>query len=183
MKNNFIKLSIIALFFGVVSCNTTAPAKSENEVKPVNLEAEKSGAENVLKAYRDAIQNLTVENTDQLFVEDSQLFESGGSEGNYATYKEHHLGPELKYFKSFTFNDYKADIKVDLPYAFATETYVFEIVIAANKEKGREERIIRKKGVATVDLKKVDGNWKIVKYHSSSRDAKPKDAKPSDHKH
>jgi len=30
-----------------------------------------------------------------------------------------------------------------------------------------------KKGVATVDLKKVDGSWKIFKYHSSSRDVKP----------
>lgn len=176
MKNNFIKLTMITLFIGVISCNTAAPEKSESQAqseKKVDLEAERNGAEKVLTAYRDAIQNLTVENTDQLFTEDSQIFESGGSEGSYATYKDHHLGPELKYFKSFSFNDYKLDMKVDLPYAFATETYVFEIVIAANKEKGREERIITKKGVATVDLKKVDGNWKIVKYHSSSRDVKP----------
>ncbi len=169
MQNNYFKLAMIALFFGVISCNTTVPEKSEIKV---DVEAERSGAEKVLTAYRDAIQNLTVENTDQLFTEDSQIFESGGSEGNYANYKDHHLGPELKYFKSFSFNDYKVNVKVDLPYAFATETYVYEIVIAANEEKGREERIITKKGVATVDLKKVDGNWKITKYHSSSRDVK-----------
>lgn len=175
MKNNFIKLTIIGLFFTVISCNTDTAKKSVEEVqteKKVDLEAEKNGAVKVLSAYRDAIQNLTVENTDQLFTEDSQIFESGGSEGSYATYKDHHLGPELKYFKSFSFNDYKVDVKVDLPYAFATETYVYEIVIAANKEKGREERVISKKGVATVDLKKVGGDWKIMKYHSSSRDVK-----------
>jgi len=126
-----------------------------------------------MKSYRDAIQNLTVENTDKLFTEDSQMFESGGVEGSYKTYKEHHLGPELKYFKSFAFNDYKAEVIVDLPYAFATETYVYVIVIAANEEKGREERTISKKGVATIVLKKGDGNWKIYKYHSSSRDVKP----------
>lgn len=173
MKIPFIKLFMITLFIGILSCNTQTEENSTKDSSKESVEKETKAVENILKSYRDAIQNLTVENTDKLFTEDSQMFESGGSEGSYATYKDHHLGPELKYFKSFTFDDYKAKVKVDLPYAFVTETYVFKIVIAANEEKGREEKIIMKKGVATVDLKKENGNWKIFKYHSSSRDMKP----------
>jgi ketosteroid isomerase-like protein len=174
---NYLK-SIALIFFTVLlftSCKeqSTNESVETKETESVDMSAEKEAVLTVMRSYRDAIQNLTVENTEQLFTEDSQMFESGGVEGSYKTYKEHHLGPELKYFKSFNFNNYKAEVVVDLPYAFATETYVYEIVIAANEEKGREERTISKKGVATVVLKKEDGNWKIYKYHSSSRDVKP----------
>ncbi len=165
MKIKLIKTLFITVLFGVFSFTTM----NQN----TNNESEKEAVEIVLKSYRDAVQNLTVENTDKLFAVNSEIFESGGSEGNYQTYKEHHLGPELKYFKSFTFNNYKIDIKVDLPYAFATESYTYEIVIAANKEKGMKKRVIKKKGIATVLLKKTDSNWKILKYHSSSRGTKP----------
>jgi len=124
----------------------------------------------VMKAYKDALQNLTTEGTLELFSENSEVFESGGVEGSYAHYIEHHLGPELGHFKSFTFSDYIIDAQVDGDYAFTTETYVYTIVLNLN-EKG-ESRTISKKGVATSILKKMDGNWKITKTHSSSRNSK-----------
>jgi ketosteroid isomerase-like protein len=124
----------------------------------------------VMKAYKDALQNLTTEGTLELFSENSEVFESGGVEGSYAHYIEHHLGPELGHFKSFTFSDYIIDAQVDGDYAFTTETYVYTIVLNPN-EKG-ESRTISKKGVATSILKKMDGNWKITKTHSSSRNSK-----------
>ena len=55
----------------------------------------------VMKSYKDALQNLTTEGTFELFTEDSKVFESGGVEGSYAHYIEHHLGPELGHFKRF----------------------------------------------------------------------------------
>jgi ketosteroid isomerase-like protein len=124
----------------------------------------------VMKAYQNAIQNLTTEGTSKLFSKDSEIFESGGVEGTYAHYTEHHLGPELGEFKSFTFSDYEIDAKMDLPYAFTTETYIYTIVLNPN-EKG-ESRTISKKGVATSILKKTDGVWKIIKTHTSSRNKK-----------
>jgi ketosteroid isomerase-like protein len=124
----------------------------------------------VMKAYKDALQNLTTEGTFELFTENSEVFESGGVEGSYAHYIEHHLGPELGHFKSFTFSDYIIDAQVDGDYAFTTETYVYTIVLNPN-EKG-ESRTISKKSVATSILKKMDGNWKITKTHSSSRNSK-----------
>ena len=124
----------------------------------------------VLQSYKDTLQNLTTEGTFELFTEDSKVFESGGVEGSYAHYIEHHLGPELGHFKSFTYTDYEVSVQVDLPYAFSTETYIYTIVLNPN-DKG-ESRTIRKKGVATSILKKIDGNWKIMKTHTSSRDVK-----------
>ena len=124
----------------------------------------------VMKAYKDALQNLTTEGTFELFTEDSKVFESGGVEGSYAHYIEHHLGPELGHFKGFTFSDYEIDVQVDAPYAFTTETYVYTIVL--NPDDKGDSRTIKKKGVATSILKKMDGKWKIIKTHSSSRNTK-----------
>ncbi|CAL2095570.1 SnoaL-like protein [Tenacibaculum sp. 190524A02b] len=124
----------------------------------------------VMKSYKNALQNLTTKGTFELFTEDSEVFESGGVEGSYAHYIEHHLGPELGHFKSFTFSDYEIDVKVDAPYAFTTETYIYTIVLNPN-DKGNS-RTIKKKGVATSILKKMDGKWKIIKIHSSSRNKK-----------
>lgn len=136
----------------------------------VNVETEKKAVLTVMKSYKDALQNLTTQGTFELFSEDSKVFESGGVEGSYAHYIEHHLGPELGHFKSFTFSDYEIDVEVDAPYAFTTETYIYTIVLNPN-EKG-ETRTISKKGVATSILKKNEGKWKIIKTHSSSRNKK-----------
>lgn len=117
----------------------------------------------VLLNYNNAIQKLDATGTELLFTADSKIYESGGVEGTYVHYLEHHLGPELKVFKSFTFRDYKADVKVDGDYAFATETYNYTIVVAKDNSE------IKRNGLATSVLKKIDGKWKIMVSHSSSR--------------
>ena len=113
-----------------------------------DLETEKETVLEVMKSYKDALQNLTTEGTFELFTKDSKVFESGGVEGTYSHYIEHHLGPELGHFKSFTFSDYEIDVQVDAPYAFTTETYVYTIVL------------------------NPDDKGKIIKTHSSSRNTK-----------
>ena len=128
--------------------------------------SEKKAVEQVLKAYKDGIEKLSTEGLSDLFTKNSEVFESGGVEGNFAHYLEHHLGPELGHFKSFDFSDHKIETKIDLPYAFTTETYIYTIVL----EEG--DRTIQRKGVATSVLKKVDGNWKIMKTHTSARNTK-----------
>ncbi|HBR54826.1 MAG TPA: DUF4440 domain-containing protein [Flavobacteriaceae bacterium] len=135
-----------------------------------DVNTEKQAVLKVMKTYKDALQNLTTEGTFDLFTEDSEVFESGGVEGSYAHYIEHHLGPELGHFKKFEFSDYEIDAEVDLPYAFTTETYVYTIVL--NPDDNGNTRTIKKKGVATSILKKIDDKWQIVKTHSSSRNVK-----------
>jgi len=135
-----------------------------------DTEVEKEAVLNVMKSYKNAFEKLTTEGTFELFAENSQVFESGGVEGSYTNYIEHHIGPELGHFDKFEFSDYEIDVQVDEPYAFTTETYIYTIAIKPD-EKG-ESKTVKKKGVATSILKKIDGNWKIIKTHSSSRNAK-----------
>ena len=120
-------------------------------------------AKAVLKEYNSAVEKLDVTGTEKLFTGDSKIYESGGSEGNYTHYLEHHLTPELKEFKSFMFNDYKVEVIVDGNYAFATETYNYVIMLV------KDNTEVNRKGVATSVLKKINGQWKIMISHNSSR--------------
>lgn len=117
---------------------------------------------NLLKRYNSAIGTLDVTGTERFFTVDSKIYESGSSEGNYAHYMEHHLMPELKELKSFTYSDYKADVQIDSNYAFTTETYSYAIIFA------KDNMEIKRKGVTTSVLKKVKGQWLIMISHNSS---------------
>jgi len=137
-------------------------------------ESNKQAVLQVMSKYKNALESLNVKGTLTLFSDDSQVFESGGVEGSYAHYLEHHLEPELGYFDSFKYSDYKIKVQVDLPYAFTTETYIYTIIIKANPKKDRKSKTISKKGVATSILKKIKGVWKIINTHTSSRNYKAK---------
>lgn len=139
--------SIIAIGFSVHCCAQT----DEEQVKEV------------LKLYQQANERLDTSGTAQLFTSDSKIFESGGSEGTYLHYEEHHIAPELSEFKSFKFSNYKIDVKVDLPFAFATEEYNYTIVLKVG------DKTIVRKGVCTSVLKKENDKWLITISHNSSR--------------
>lgn len=116
-----------------------------------------------LKRYNSAIESLDVSGTERFFTADSKIYESGSSEGSYAHYLEHHLAPELKEFKSFTFSDYLAEVQIDGNYAFVMESYNYSIVVAKDNSE------VKRKGVTTSVLKKVKGQWLIMISHNSSR--------------
>lgn len=127
--------------------------------------AEEAAVKSVLSQYQAAIERLDATGTERLFAADSAVFETGGVEGTYAHYLEHHLKPELGEFKSFKFSDYKVDVRLEGPVALATESYKYRI---ETKTGVVAERI----GVTTSVLKKKDGQWKILVSHNSGR--KPK---------
>ncbi len=127
---------------------------------------DKEAVKTVLNDYKKAIEKLDTTGVVNLFVKDSKVFEQAKDEGTIGHYLEHHLGPELKDFKSFTFSDYKVDVTVTGNYAFSTETYIYTIILA----KDRKE--IKSQGVATSVLQKTKNGWKIVQTHSSFRKAK-----------
>lgn len=120
------------------------------------------GAAAILASYKSAIERLDISGVDRLFAPDAVVIESGKVEGNFDAYRDHHLGPELKEFKSFTFGDYKSDIKVEGPIAIATETYTYRIVL-------KSAEVIERLGVASTVLKWNGQAWQIVSTHSSSR--------------
>ncbi|MFD1767207.1 DUF4440 domain-containing protein [Sphingorhabdus buctiana] len=138
-----------------LSASTAATAQSPD----------REGAASVLFSYKSAIERLDITGVEMLFAPDAVVIESGKVEGNFVTYRDHHLGPELKEFKSFTFGDYKADIELEGPVAIATETYTYRIVLKSGEA-------IDRLGVASSVLKWNGQAWQIVSTHSSSR--KPK---------
>lgn len=118
-----------------------------------------------LAEYQQAIEKRDLSGIEALFAPDAEIFESGGIEGNFAHYRDHHLAPELKAFKSFAFKDYKVSVRGEGNVAIATETYRYTIVLANGET-------VERTGVATSVLKWTDGKWRIISLHSSSR--KPK---------
>ena len=133
----------------------TAPAVAARTVEAAAVRA-------VLAQYQAAIVRLDARGTERLFTPDSAIFESGSVEGNYANYLAHHLTPELAEFKSFTFSNYKVDVRFEGPVAIATETYNYRI-------EPKTGEVAERAGVATSVLKKVGGKWKILSMHNSAR--------------
>lgn len=144
-------LRLLLPLFTLVTLAFGAPSSDEAAVKAV------------LTAYNQALTSLDATKAKNLFTADSAVFESGGVEGTYAHYLEHHIGPEFAEFAEFSFRDYKVEVRLEPPVALATETYIYKIVL---KEGGK---VIEKKGVATSVLKKINGEWKIIQTHTSSR--------------
>lgn len=125
--------------------------------------AEVAAIKTVLAQYKAAIEKLDASTTERLFMKNSAIFETGGVEGTYANYLAHHLGPELREFKSFRFSDYKVDVHLLGPAAaHAVETYKYRIETKSGE-------IAERRGVATSVLKKIGGQWKIVSMHNSAR--------------
>ena len=161
---------LILLSYAIISsCKNKEQADVETLEKEVaiDIESEKQSVENVMKSYKDAIQNLTTEGTFELFTPGATVFEQGKVEGTYKDYIDHHLGPELGHFKSFTFSDYEINSTVNLPYAYTTENSLYTLVLKGDEAKGTQERTIESKGVATSILEKIDGEWKIIHSHTS----------------
>ncbi len=141
----------------------TSQINSQN----ADVDTEEQAVIEVMKSYKDAIQNLTTDGTFELFTEDATIFEQGKVEGTYKEYINGHLGPELGHFKSFTFSDYEIDASVNITYAYTTESYLYTIILKGDETKGTKERTIQSKGVATSVLRKIDGEWKIIHSHTS----------------
>ena len=130
--------------------------------QPASRMADTKAVEAVLSEYKAAIEKLDATGTERLFAADSQIFETGGSEGTYATYLAHHLGPELAAFKSFKFSDYKVSVRFEGSVALATESYRYRI-------EPKTGAVAERLGVATSVLRRVGSSWKIVSMHNSGR--------------
>ena len=155
MKLRLIIMAVALMAGPLAAKPATAPAVTMRTVETAAVRA-------VLAQYQAAIVRLDARGTERLFTADSAIFESGGVEGNYANYLAHHLTPELAEFKSFTFSNYKVDVRFEGPVAIATETYNYRIETKAGE-------VAERAGVATSVLKKVGGKWKILSMHNSAR--------------
>lgn len=145
-----------ALLFGFTLFVASAQAQSKKE----------EAVKQVLKAYKEKLEKRDTTGITALFLPGARVYEGGSDEGSIQQYLNHHLGPELKAFTSFTFSDYQAAATVAGDRAYTTETYSYVIVLE------KDSTQIKSKGVATSVLRKSNGVWKIEMTHSSFRRAR-----------
>lgn len=154
------QLPVASLAAFLIAAATTGPAAAQNSQDST------SAVRATLTRYKTAIEQLDGRQAQNCFAPDSQVFESGSAEGSFERYLEHHLGPELKDFRSFRFSNYVATVRFEGQVALASETYGYTIVTKAGET-------VQRQGVATSVLKKSNGRWQIIVLHTSGRRPTP----------
>ena len=80
IKSLFIIMTITVL---LICCKEQQKEVVTNKTEKADLSKEKETVLSVMKAYKDAIQNLTTEGTFELFTQDAIVLEQGKVKGTY----------------------------------------------------------------------------------------------------
>ncbi len=121
----------------------------------------------VAAAYLDAMESGDLDGAEKLFGSPSSIYESGGQEGTWKRYREHHLGPEIDAVESFTISrgDSESHTSQDGSMAFVAWPIEYRIVL-------KGDRTIESKGTVTFVLVRGDDGFRIRHLHWSSRKKK-----------
>lgn len=100
--------------------------------------------------------------------EGARYIESGGQNEGLDDLVTHHVEPEKDAIENLQldYNDIEVHLENDFAWAIADTRIKGKII--------KSGRVIDKAGRATFLFRKIDGVWKVVHTHSSSRDYKPK---------
>ena len=91
MKSN---LRLLLLCAAVATAPTLVPTPASADDNP------KTPTETA-DAYLAAMEASDLDAAEALFASDSLIFETGGVEGTWKNYRDHHIGPELEAIESF----------------------------------------------------------------------------------
>ena len=99
--------------------------------------------------------------------EGARYIESGGQNEGLTDLVEHHVEPEGDALSNFELSLSDADIHFEGDFAWA----IVDVEVKATIN--RDDRQIHNRGYETFLFRRVDGDWKIVHTHSSSRPVSP----------
>ncbi len=155
MSQRLVKLAL----FVVIASTTWVARATEPGMTPTETAAE----------YLSAMEAADLDAAALLFTEESSIFESGGVEGSWQDYRDHHLGPEIDAIDSFVISRGEAteEKSLDGSMAFVAWPIEYRIELA-------DERIIESRGTVTFVLERNEDRYKIRHLHWSSR-RKPAD--------
>jgi hypothetical protein len=122
------------------------------------------GARAVASAYLDAVESSDLDAAGSLFAETSSVYESGGVEGSWAHYREHHLGAEIEAIASFEIDRGEPEIFAGRDGTLAVVAWPIEYAISL-----KDGRNINSKGTVTFAMIRGDGPYEIRHLHWSSR--------------
>ncbi len=147
-----------------VSSLILPPLSVEAAVRPSPTE--------VARRYLDAMESSDLDAAGKLFSATSSVFESGGQEGTWATYREHHLGPEIGDIRSFkiTRGEPETGASKDGSMAFVAWPIEYRIDLV-------DEKIVESRGSVTFLLVKEGREYRIRHLHWSSRRKPPASTK------
>ncbi len=147
-------LALLSGLTGAFAASPDAPTLSPTEVAA---------------AYLDAMEAPDLDAAGALFATESSIFETGGVEGDWTHYREHHLAPEVDSIKSFTISRGKPEEERSRDGSMAFVAWPIEYHIAL-----ADEREIDSRGTVTFVLLEEEGDLRIRHVHWSSR-RKPAD--------
>ena len=100
----------------------------------------------VAAAYLAAMELSDLEAAEALFAAQSSVFESGGQEGDWQQYREHHIGPELAQIKTFSISRGEPEVQEsqDGSMAFVAWPIEYRIVL--------DQRVVESMGTVTFVL-------------------------------
>ena len=115
-------------------------------------------------AYLSAMEDSDLDAAALLFAEDSSIFETGGVEGTWQNYRDHHIGPEIEAIDSFVISrgEPDEDKSLDGSMAFVAWPIEYRIELA-------DDRVIESRGTVTFVLEGHRDRYKIRHLHWSSR--------------
>ena len=118
----------------------------------------------VAAAYLDAMESSNLDRAEELFSEASSVFESGGVEGSWQDYRQHHIGPELDQIVSFvvTRSDPESQTSEDGTMSFVAWPIEYRIELS-------DGRLVNSRGTVSFVLVREAGHYRIRHLHWSSR--------------
>ncbi len=134
-------------------------------VPTVGGAAARSDPTQVAARYFEAMQSSDLFAAGKLFSQASSVFESGGREGSWTEYREHHIGPEIDQIKSFSIirGGPETVASKDSSMAFVAWPIEYRIDL-------KDGKVIESRGTVTFILVKEAGSeYRIRHLHWSSR--------------
>ncbi len=120
--------------------------------------------QDVAAAYFAALQAPDLDAAGALFAGESSIFETGGVEGTWQHYREHHLGPEVDAIAAFTIRPKEPEVTTSEDATLAVVTWPIEYTISL-----KDKRTIESRGTVTFVLVRVESSYSIRHLHWSSR--------------
>ena len=108
-----------------------------------------------------------LDDAEALFAEQSLIFETGGVEGTWKHYREHHMGPEIDAIGSFDITKGEPEEVKSRDGSMAFVTWPIKYTIEL-----KDGRTIHSKGTVTFILVREDKEYRIRHLHWSSRRTK-----------
>lgn len=97
----------------------------------------------------------------------ARYVESGGQNEGLSDLVEHHVEPEGDALENFELSLSDVETHVEGDFAWAIANVEFTAVLKS------EQRQLHSRGYETFLFRRVDGDWKVIHTHSSSRPVKP----------